>query len=227
MHVFAKEFSELARKVEHEFFRIERENRWLSSAINGLIAGISVGLVSWLVATSTLVSGEGDLLLFACLGSSAASVVFAPVAKSNSLRSIILAYVSASIVCLVLFPVHTHSLLPIPAQCFLAVSFSIFLMRLIGAMHPAAIGSALAFIIYDRDIQSLIILMLAILGLLTIVKLLAYIYLEELRFNTFHKEFRRGYYGEEMTVTLVPDTGEQIDEQDVTPDGGPRSPKHK
>ena len=70
-------------------------------------------------------------------------------------------------------------------------------------MHPAAIGSALAFIIYDRDTKSLLLLLLAIIGLLTIVKLLAYIYLEDLQFKHFGKEFRREYYGKEMTVTVV------------------------
>ena len=70
-------------------------------------------------------------------------------------------------------------------------------------MHPAAIGSGLAFIIYDRDAKSLLLLLLAIIGLLTIVKLLAYIYLEELQFRQFGKEFRREYYGREMTVTVV------------------------
>lgn len=46
-------------------------------------------------------------------------------------------------------------------------------------------------------------LMLAILGLLTVVKLLAYVYLEELRFKDFGKEFRRTYYGREVTVTIL------------------------
>ena len=69
-------------------------------------------------------------------------------------------------------------------------------------MHPAAIGSALSFIIYDRPPQTLVLLLLAIVGLLTVVKILAYIYLEELTFRKFPREFRREYYGREMLVTL-------------------------
>ena len=45
--------------------------------------------------------------------------------------------------------------------------------------------------------------LLAILGLLTIVKALVYVYLEELEFKDFGKEFRRAYYGREVTVTVV------------------------
>jgi hypothetical protein len=70
------------------------------------------------------------------------------------------------------------------------------------SMHPAAIGASLAFIIYDRDVKLIILLLLAILGLLTIVKVLAYIYLEELKFKDFGREFRREYYGQEMTSTV-------------------------
>ena len=158
-----------------------------------------MAVVSWLVATLE----EGDLLLFACLGSSAASVVFAPLAKTNSLRTIIIAYVLAAVVCLLLIPINQQQILPIPLQCFLAVSVPIALMRLTDTMHPAAIGSALAFIFYDRDARSLLLLLLAILGLLTIVKVLAYIYLEDLEFRKFGKEFLRHYYGEEMMVTVV------------------------
>ncbi len=46
-------------------------------------------------------------------------------------------------------------------------------------------------------------LLLAIVGLLTVVKLLVYIYLEDLVFRDFGKEFRREYYGKELTVTVV------------------------
>ena len=80
-------------------------------------------------------------------------------------------------------------------------------MRLIDAMHPAAVGSAMAFIIFDRNVGSLILLLLAIVGLLTVVKILAYIYREELTFRNFFREMRREYYGREMTLTIVRETG--------------------
>ena len=68
--LLSSELSKIAEDVEKEFFRIEQENRWASGAINGFIAAAAVGFVAWLVTSSQ----EGDLLLFACLGSSAASV---------------------------------------------------------------------------------------------------------------------------------------------------------
>ena len=188
----------ISRDVERSLHRIEHENRWLASLINGCIAGAAVALVSWLVTSLQ----EGDILLFACLGSSAASVVFAPLSKNNSLRTIILAYVIASLVCVLLFPLHREAIVPFPIQCFLAVALPISIMRLTDSMHPAAIGSALSFIFYDRDIRSLTMLLLAILGLLTIVKILAYVYLEDLRFKDFGREFSRKFYGKEVTVTV-------------------------
>lgn len=200
-HVFAEPLTKLARDVEQTFFRIERANRWQAAAVNGIIAGASVALVAWLVQSLE----EGDLLLFACLGSSAAAVVFAPLARTNSLRTIVAAYIIASVVCIVLSPIHDGELLPIPLQCFLAVGIPIVIMRLIDAMHPAAIGSAMAFIIQDRPVRHLALLMLAIIGLLTIVKILAYIYLEDLEFRKFGREFRREYYGKEVLVTVQPE----------------------
>ncbi|MEZ6128481.1 MAG: HPP family protein [Planctomycetaceae bacterium] len=201
-HVMTPPVTRLAKDLERRFFRIEQEDRWPAAVVNGIIAGAAVALVAWLLTSLQ----EGDLLLFACLGSSAASVVFAPLAKTNSLRTIVLAYVITSGVCLLLTPVHNNQWLPLPVQCFLAVGIPICLMRLADCMHPAAIGSALAFIIYDRSPQVLIMLLLAIVGLLTIVKILAYIYLEELTFRQFPCEFRRGYYGREMLITVMPES---------------------
>lgn len=197
-HILAPPLTKMAKDLEQAFFRMEKANSWQAAVVNGIIAGAAVALVAWLMTAPE----EGDLLLFACLGSSAASVVFAPLAKSNSLRTIVAAYVIASVVCVLLYPVHQREWLPIPLQCFLAVAIPICLMRRTDTMHPAAIGSALSFIIYDRPPQTLVLLLLAIVGLLTVVKILAYIYLEELTFRKFPREFRREYYGREMLVTL-------------------------
>ena len=217
IHLFTRELHRLADGIEREFFRIERESRFLSSLMNGLIAGTAVGIVSWLSVTLE----EGDLLLFACLGSSAASVVFAPISRANSLRSIIFAYMICCGVCLGLSaaqPVLPLTMHDWPSlHCFVAVLVSIFLMRLCDAMHPAAVGSAMAFIIYERDMRSLVLLMLAMIGMLTIVKVLAYVYLEPLTFRTFGREFSRDYYGHEMTVTVVNRrTERRLDERDLS-----------
>lgn len=203
-HVFAQPLTKLARDIEQSFFRMERANRWQAATVNGVIAGASVALVAWLVQNRQ----EGDLLLFACLGSSAAAVVFAPLAKTNSLRTIVAAYVIATLICILLSPIHNGQLLPMPLQCFLAVGVPIVIMRLIDAMHPAAIGAAMAFIIQDRPVRHLALLLLAIIGLLTIVKILAYMYLEDLEFKRFGHEFRRDYYGKEVLVTVEPESVE-------------------
>ena len=199
IHLLTREVSRLAGKIERELNRIERDDRLLSGVINGVIAGTAVGIVGWIVSTHQ----SGDLLLFACLGSSAASVVFAPLSRGNSLRTIVIAYGVCCVVCLLLLALHQHAPAALPLQCFLAISLSVFLMRLFDAMHPAAVGTAMAFIIYDRDARHLVMLMLAIIGLLTIVKILAYIYLKDLTFRTFGREFRRDYYGREMTLTVL------------------------
>ncbi|APZ90879.1 HPP family protein [Fuerstiella marisgermanici] len=201
-HIMAAPVTRLAKDLEQKFFRMERANSWQAAVVNGVIAGSAVALVAWLMTSPE----EGDLLLFACLGSSAASVVFAPLAKANSLRTIVSAYIIASIVCVLVYPLHKHQWVGMPVQCFLAVALPITLMRLIDAMHPAAIGSSLAFIIYDRPPQVLGLLLLAIVGLLTVVKVLAYIYLEDLTFRKFPREFRRDYYGQEMLVTITEDS---------------------
>jgi hypothetical protein len=86
------------------------------------------------------------------------------------------------------------------------------LMRASDTMHPAAIGSAMAFVIYDREPRVLLMLLLAILGLLCVVKVLAYVYLEDLEFRQFGKEFRRDYYGREVTVTILADESQADDE---------------
>lgn len=212
-HVLTAPLTRLAKDLEQTFFRMEKANNWQAAIVNGIIAGAAVALVAWLMTNLE----EGDILLFACLGSSAASVVFAPLARTNSLRTIVSAYLISSLVCVALHPVHQHAWLPLPLQCFLAVAVPICLMRRSDTMHPAAIGSALSFIIYDRPPQTLIMLLLAIFGLLTIVKILAYIYLEDLTFREFTREFRRDYYGRELLVTVTADR----DDAASPPVGGP------
>ena len=216
-HYLAESVTRLASDIEQSFFRIENRNSWLAALVNGTIAGAAVALVAWMMSAPE----EGDLLLFACLGSSAASVVFAPLARANSLRTIVCAYVISSVVCLVLYPIHANEWLPIPVQCFLAVMLPIAVMRLTDTMHPAAIGSALAFIIYDRSPQVLVMLLLAIVGLLTVVKVLAYIYLEDLTFREFTREFRREYYGRELLVTITADSNDAPPTPPSSPVGGP------
>jgi hypothetical protein len=105
-HIIVAPLRKLAKDLEQTFFRIEQANSWQAAIVNGAIAGAAVALVAWLMTTLE----EGDLLLFACLGSSAASVVFAPLAKTNSLRSIVAAYMITSVVCVMLSPVHENAI---------------------------------------------------------------------------------------------------------------------
>ncbi len=203
IHFLAKGISDISKNIEQEFFRIEEESHVAASMVNGVIAGTAVAIVAWLVISiEHFTYQEGDLLLFACLGSSAASIVFSPISRSNSFRSIFIAYGASCLICAVMIPVRSSGFMVIPIQCGLAVTLSIFLMRLLDAMHPAAVGSAMSFIIYERDIATITILMLAILGLLLIVKILAYTYRKELAFKYFPKEFKRAYYGSEFIVTV-------------------------
>ncbi len=221
MHVFARELAQLADRIEKQFFRVEKKSRLLAGAINGGIAGTAVAVVAWLMEAAKF--EERDMLLFACLGSSAAAVVFAPLSRNNSLRSIVVSYVSSAAVCLLLYPVHQNEWLSIPAQCFLAVTLTTFVMRLTGTMHPAAVGSALAFIIYDRDVRSLMQLLLAIIGLLTIVKMLVYVYRQELTFRDFYREFRRDFYGDEMTLTVTDAKPARVEEENPQPPEQPNT----
>ena len=64
-HVMAAPFTKLAKDLEQTFFRIEQANSWQAAIVNGAIAGAAVSLVAWMLTSLE----EGDLLLFACLGS--------------------------------------------------------------------------------------------------------------------------------------------------------------
>ncbi len=210
-HLHIDEFHHLADSIERMFDRIEHTRPFLRSVISGAIAGLAVGVVAWLFA-------GGEILLFACLGSSTAAAVFAPLSRNNSLRTQILAYLSAVAASLLLYPLTELGEMSVAVQCGLAVGASVFFMRWFGAMHPAAVGSALAFVLYDRSPLSLGFLMLAILTVLVLVKVFLYAYLEPLTFNNFHREFRRDYYGPEMRVTVIASEDEQEQEQEEETD---------
>lgn len=211
-HILVTRWTRLARDIQNSFSRIEKTNPWLSGLINGSIAGAAVAIIAWLVSRSS----EGDFLIFACLGSSAASVVFAPLARSNSLRSIVVAYLVSSGTCIFIFWLRQWGLLPLTMQCFLAVAIPVALMRITDAMHPAAIGNALAFLIYARDIRSLSLLLAAVLTLLTIVKILVYIYRKDLELRNFVREFTFEFYGLETVVTVTNDAQRELEEPPIS-----------
>ncbi|QDU63619.1 hypothetical protein Pan216_45000 [Planctomycetes bacterium Pan216] len=186
--------------IATEIDSVEKRNPWFGGIINGLVAGGAVGFVAWATRHA---HHESAILLFGCLGSSSAAIVMAPLARVNSLRSVSIAYLIACAVSLAYYPLREFHQSLLPLHCFLIVTTAVVLARLLDAMHPSAVGAALAFVIYQRSLGTLVILFLMIECVLILIKVFAYLIMKDLHFRDFAKEFRREYYGKEILVSIA------------------------
>ncbi len=161
--------------------------------VHSIIAGLSVALLA-LFLTKSL--SQGGLILFASVAATAGVMCHFPKSKSNSLRSVILSYACAIIISILIWQGIQMYNTSLVLASFLAV-FSVSVMFYIfDIFHPPAISAVMGFLLYnDQQLHHLLVLFVSLIGLLIILKLLWYIYAEELQIEHFVKEFTQKHYG--------------------------------
>lgn len=163
---------------------------------HAIIAGLGVAIVSFFFQISVQ-----TIFLLACMGSSAALIMLHPKKKSNSLRTVGLAYLTAFLVSYIIWLVGKKIALIDafngPLSMFLVVAISFLVMVVLDIFHAPAIGGALGFVLEGQDVNELVLLFAAVVVMLYFLKFLQYMYKEELKIEHFLVEFTREHYGHE------------------------------
>ena len=149
-----------------------------------LVVGLVVAILAIIFDATT-----ENLILFSCLAASAAILVHHHEHSKTTLRVALEGYVIAGIIAILILYITTFfSLTYFPLKVFLALTLSTFFMYLFNSFHPPAIASAFAFIVFEQSIFQLLIILLAVLFLLTLVKISFYLRHPKLSFKDFYKE---------------------------------------
>ncbi len=155
---------------------------WHKRFIPSLIAGIAVAIITFFFKMTA-----SNIVMFASLGASAAILTHKQVHKLTILRTTIISYLIALIVSLIV------SFLPIsfPIAALIVVTTTILGLYLFDVFHPPAISAALAFIMMKGGVWEDLVIFLAVIILLIIVKILAYMfYYEHLNLKRIFQEIK-------------------------------------
>ena len=167
-----------------------------SHIVHAIIAGIGVAIVAFFFQISIHTS-----FLLACMGSSAALIMLHPKKKSNSLRTVGLAYMTIFMVGYIIWllaqKLGVSTSLYGPLSMFLVIVISFLIMVALDIFHAPAIGGALGFVLEGQDINELVLLFAAVVVMLYFLKFLQYMYKEELKLEHFILEFSKDHYKHE------------------------------
>lgn len=166
---------------------LKKERRiWHKHFLPSLFAAISAALVAFLFKET--ISG---VILFASLGASAFILTNAERHRLTILKTTIKAYMIAIVISLIIFPINLWLELHLSMQIFLLVFLVGISLYLADAVHPPAISGSLSFILFERSLIELLYLFLSIIVLLTLVRLMTYLYHSHLSLSEFFHEFRK------------------------------------
>ena len=163
--------------------------------VHAIIAALAVAIVALFFQVTV-----NTIFLFASMGESAALIMLHPKKHTNSLRCVGLAYMIVFFVSYIAwyFMQRLPSLnsLYISVSIFFVITISFLLMVFMDVFHGPAIGGALGFVLEGQDSFELVFLFAAVVIMLYFLKLLQYMYKEELKIEHFFKEFTKEHYGQ-------------------------------
>ena len=148
-----------------------------------IIVAVSVSLLTLVFRLSTV-----NLLLFSCLGASAVILVNQKKYSHSSLGVVIKSYVLTGIIALVILNLYNFLNLTFTSMVFSTMLISFLALYLTKSIHPPAIGSGLAFLIFERSIYELGILLICVLTLLSLINFMMSLYYKNDKIKNFFKK---------------------------------------
>ncbi len=161
--IFKKE-----RKIWHEHF------------IPGVLAGVLVALISEFFKMS-----GSNIALFASIGASAVILTHEYRHHLTMLRTIIGSYILAGLVGIGLLHVEIAH----PVRIGLAIIAITMILYSVNLFHPPAISAGLAILLYDRELLSLVYVLLVTLAAFIILRFFIYVFRHRLEVKEFMHEF--------------------------------------
>ncbi|MGM5482820.1 MAG: HPP family protein [Nanobdellota archaeon] len=166
---------------------IKKERKiWHKHFVPSLFAALSAAFVAFLFQKT--ISG---VILFASLGASAFILTNAERHRLTMLKTTIKAYIIAIIISIIIYPLNQIFKLTLSTEIFLLVFFVGISLYLANAVHPPAISGSLSFILFERSLIELFYLFLSIIVLLTLVRIMTYIFNRNFKIKEFFHEFKK------------------------------------
>lgn len=153
----------------------------MPSFIGALIVTLIVALFDLTIST---------IVLFGSVAASAFILTHSHSHHLTKLRTTIKAYILAIIISGVIF-ILTHKLnLPMELSAFLLILFVSLALYLFDAVHPPAVSASFSFILFDANLWLLLYLFVSIVILLVLVRLMTYVFSQNLSLKSFIQEFK-------------------------------------
>lgn len=167
------------------FLKKERQI-WHRHFVPSLVAALAAGLIAYIFEATT-----SNIILFASLGASAFILSNAEKHRLTKLKITVKAYTIAVILSVLLYYIDKI----IPMHMCIKISILVFIVSmglyLANAVHPPAVSASLSFILLERGLGELFMLLLAIILLLTMMRAFTYVYSKDLSIRHFLHEFKK------------------------------------
>ncbi len=162
-----------------------RRTIWHERFIPSLIAGLAVAILTFFFSMTT-----SNLVLFSCLGASAAILTHYKVNKINILSTVILSYFLALIVSSLTSALSVLFSFSLNIEVMIAVTLTTMGLYLFDIFHPPSVASSIAFLTFEGHFYDKLLVFISVIILLVIIKFLTYaFYYERLEMKKFHHEF--------------------------------------
>ncbi len=135
-----------------------------------------------------------NVVLFASVGASAVILTHSTSHHLTKLHTTIVAYVLAIVISYSIFLINQIVPLHIAFNMFLVVFTVAFGLYYFDTFHPPAITAALSFILVEGSIVDLMFLFCAIIVLLVFIRLVTYIFSQNMSLKKFRREFSRNFH---------------------------------
>lgn len=161
---------------------------WHQHFIPGLLAGFMVALISIFFRLS-----GANIALFASIGSSAVILTHKYRHHLTMLRTVLGSYLIAGLTSIALM----HLPLQRALRIFLVVLLATMLLYSFNIFHPPAVSAALAVVLADRNLDQLLVFLIATMAAFIIVRLIMYLLHEHLSLAEFFHEFTRMHHNQQ------------------------------
>ena len=161
----------------------DKKKIWHKHFAPSIFAGILVAIVAFIFDATT-----SNMILLASVGASASILTNSKSHHLTKLKTTISAYTIIIIYSASIYLMNQNIPLKLELNLFLLVTGTSILLWIFNSFHPPAISASVSFILLETKLSNLILLFIAIILLLTIWRLLVFIFIQKVSLNKTRKE---------------------------------------
>lgn len=172
--------------MEFKSWLRKKRKIWHKHFLPSLGAALIVALISLGVKATT-----SNVLLFASLGASAYILTNKERHHLTVLRTILISYIIAAIISSIVYTINLFIPLHLSINLFILVLTVGLALYLFNVVHPPAVSASLAFILFERAYNDIIVLLGCIIILFIAVRTIIYLKSHHFSIKEFMEDFRK------------------------------------